>query len=161
MSAAELTRTGADTSGLACYSCHDEKKPVQITFDAKGAIALPEAHKDLVIHHGRSGRNDHCFGCHDPKNLEQLRVREGKAFKLTESNQLCGSCHGPTYDDWEHHLHGRVSGSWLTQSTNHVRQDCTSCHDPHSPAFPSIKPAPAPHPRLLQAGVHLPEPKAH
>ncbi len=161
MSAAELTRTGGDTSGLACYSCHDDKKTVELVFDAKGGIVLPDAHKDLVIHHGKSSRNDHCFNCHDPKNLEQLRVRDGRAFKLTEGSQLCGACHGPTFADWEQGIHGRISGSWDTKSKNRVRQDCTSCHDPHSPAFPAIKPAPAPHPRFFQTNVHTPEQKAH
>jgi hypothetical protein len=31
MSAAELFRTGGDTSGMACYSCHDEKNPSSFT----------------------------------------------------------------------------------------------------------------------------------
>lgn len=170
LSAAELTRTDGDTSGLACYSCHDKKKTLEVKVDAKGEIELAEPHKDLVIHHGSSRRNDHCFTCHDPKDLEVLRAREGQSFRLTDSNPLCGSCHGPTFRDWEQGLHGRTSGSWVTGATNRVRQDCTSCHDPHSPRFPSIKPAPAPHPRHFHAAAAAaphpatnatPEPKGH
>jgi formate-dependent nitrite reductase cytochrome c552 subunit len=149
MSAAELFRTEGDTSGMACYSCHDEKKPVVVHFDTNGTVLLPEAHRDLVLRHGRSNRNNYCFNCHDPKNLELLRPREGQAFKLTESSRLCGSCHGPTYRDWEVGIHGRISGFWDRKRGAAVRQDCTSCHDPHAPAFPSMKPGPGP--RALHA----------
>src|SRR5262245_8794743 len=99
MSAAELFRTGGDPSGTWCYSGHDEKKPVVVHLDTNGTVVLPEAHRDLVLRHGRNNRNDHCFNCHDAKNLESLRAREGQTFKLTESSRLCGSCHGPTYRD--------------------------------------------------------------
>ncbi len=155
MSAAELIRTGGDTSGMACYSCHDDKKPVTVHYDTNGNVILPEAHRDLVLRHGRSNRNDNCFNCHDPKNLELLRPHEGQTLKLTESSRLCGSCHGPTYRDWEIGIHGRTSGFWDRKSGPVVRQDCTSCHDPHSPAFPSMKPGPRPnrlHPEKNVAG---------
>jgi hypothetical protein len=145
ISAAELFRTGGDTSGMACYSCHDQKKLVVVQLDTNGAIKLPEEHRDLVLKHGRNNRNDHCFNCHDPKNLEQLRAREGQAFKLTESTLLCASCHGPTYRDWSVGIHGRTSGFWDRTRGDIVRQDCTACHDPHAPAFPPMKPGPGPH----------------
>ena len=146
LSAAELIRTGGDASGLDCYACHDRNKPVQLHFDAAGHSVLPKEHKDIVMQHGRNNRNDHCFLCHDPKNLEVLRAHEGQAFKLTESSRLCGSCHGPTYRDWESGIHGRTVGYWDRKRGATVRSDCTSCHDPHTPAFPSIKPGPGPHP---------------
>lgn len=145
LSAAELFRTGGDTSGLACSSCHDEGKPVEVKFDTNGVVILAEAHKDLVFRHGQANRNDHCFNCHDPKNLEQLRSRDGKVFKITESSAQCGSCHGPTYRDWERGLHGRSNGSWDRKRGTTLRQDCTACHDPHSPAFPAMKAAPEPY----------------
>lgn len=144
MSAAELFRTGGDTSGMSCYSCHDPKKTVVVNLDTNGNIVLPEEHRDLVLRHGSHSRNDHCFNCHDPKNLESLRAREGQAIKLTESSLLCGSCHGPTYRDWEIGIHGRVSGFWDRKRGEIIRQDCTSCHDPHSPAFAPMKPGPGP-----------------
>ena len=162
MSAAELVRTGGDTSGMACYSCHDEKKPVVVHLDTNGTVILPEEHRDLVLKHGRGNRNDHCFNCHDQKNLELLRSRDGTALKLTESSRLCGSCHGPTYRDWETGIHGRASGFWDRKRGKVVRQDCTDCHDPHAPAFPSMKPGPGPnvlHPktpasRPVEKGAH-------
>lgn len=161
MSAADLFRTGGDTSGMACYSCHDEKKPVIVHLDTNGTVILPEAHRDLVLRHGRNNRNDHCFNCHDSKNLELLRPREGQTFKLTESSRLCGSCHGPTYRDWEVGIHGRISGFWDRQRGAAVRQDCTSCHDPHAPAFPSMKPGPGPRALHENPAGHRVEEGAH
>ena len=145
MSAAEVIRTGGDTSGMACYSCHDEKKPVVVRRDTNGAIVLPEAHSDMALKHGRSNLNDYCFNCHDPNNLVQLKPHEGQTFKLTESTLLCASCHGPTYRDWKIGIHGRMAGYWDRKQGGPVRKECTSCHDPHAPAFPPIKPGPGPH----------------
>ena len=161
MSAAELFRTGGDTSGMACYACHEEKKPVVVHLDTNGTVILPEAHRDLVLKHGRNNRNDHCFNCHDPKNLEQLRAREGQAFKLTESTLLCASCHGPTYRDWSVGIHGRTTGFWDRRRGEIIRQDCTSCHDPHAPAFPSMKPGPGPNLLHPKAASRSAEKKTH
>lgn len=146
MSAAELFRTGGDTSRFACYNCHVAGKVLKVEFNDAGDVILPEPHKNLVMRHGGKGRNDHCFNCHDPRNLEQLRVRDGQAFKLTEGSRLCGACHGPTYRDWERGVHGRRSGFWDRKRGGVTRADCTSCHDPHFPAFPSIVPAAGPVP---------------
>jgi len=146
LSAAELIRTGGDTSGMACYACHDLKKAVKLHLDTNDNVILPEEHKDLVIRHGRNDRNNQCFNCHDAANLELLRTRDGRQLKMEESTKLCASCHGPTYRDWEVGIHGRPSGYWDQQRGARTRQDCTSCHDPHGPAFPSLKPGPGPHP---------------
>lgn len=153
VSAAELIRTGGDTSGLDCYACHDKKKPVQVKIDDNKEIVLPDEHKELVIMHGRNKRNVHCFNCHDPASLDLLQTRDGQRFKFEESTRLCAACHGPTYRDWEVGIHGRGSGFWDRQKGAITKQGCTSCHDPHAPAFPPIKPAPGPH--LLHP---LPEP---
>ncbi|MSU21570.1 MAG: hypothetical protein EXS30_09265 [Pedosphaera sp.] len=146
MSAAELVRTGGDTSGLSCYTCHEKGKPVEVHFDTNNVIVLPQEHNDLVIQHGRNNRNNHCFNCHEAEALDMVKTRDGQRFKLTESTMLCGSCHGPTYRDWETGVHGRTSGHWNRDLGAITRQDCTSCHDPHAPAFPSIKPGPGPQP---------------
>jgi hypothetical protein len=58
--------------------------------------------------------------------------------------------------DWEVGIHGRVNGYWNLELGEAKRQDCTSCHDPHSPAFQSIEPAPGPQPLRVAAGSHHP-----
>jgi hypothetical protein len=181
ISAAQLVKSGGDTSVLDCYACHDEKKKPQVPRDATGRVVLPKDHADLVfsmrncaschatgkpvklevdaqgntvipkahaadlqIAHGENSRNNDCFNCHDPAKLNQLVTRDGTKLKLTEATQLCASCHGPTYRDWEAGIHGRTTGAWHRVSGTVTRLDCTSCHDPHAPAFPRMIPLPAP-----------------
>jgi len=146
MSAAELARTGGDVSGLDCLACHDKGKTLVLKVDAANHAILPKEHEDLVMRHGRNDRNDNCFNCHDPVQLDLLVTRDGRKLKLTDSTLLCGNCHGPTLRDWEAGIHGRTSGHWDRARGPIERQDCVSCHNPHSPAFPEIKPAPGPHP---------------
>jgi formate-dependent nitrite reductase cytochrome c552 subunit len=161
VSGAELVRTGGDASGLDCYTCHDKEKRLVLHLDAQQNIILPDEHKDLTMGHGRHNRNNHCFNCHDETNLELLQTRDGRPLKLLESSALCGSCHGPTFRDWEAGAHGRISGSWSRTAGQFQRQDCVSCHDPHAPKFPPQKPAPRPHP-LRSAGTEADEPaKGH
>ena len=154
-SAADLFRSGGDTSGLECYLCHDKKTPVKLTLDADEKIILPKEHSDLQMAHGRNNRNNNCFNCHNETNLETLQTRDGRELKITESPQLCGSCHGPTYRDWEAGVHGRTSGYWDRALGPIDRKVCTSCHNPHSPKFQPWKPAPGPnelHPVMAAVG---------
>jgi hypothetical protein len=155
VSAADLVKSGGDTSGLECYTCHDKKETVKLTFDTNGGIVLPKEHIDIAgtnsegafmpMAHGRNDRNNNCFNCHNETNLETLQTRDGRNLKITESPQLCGSCHGPTYRDWEAGVHGRTGGFWDLALGPMDRKVCTSCHNPHAPRFRPWKPAPAPH----------------
>ncbi len=145
LSAADLIKAKADTSNFECYTCHDKKNPVKIKYDTNEMIILPTEHQDLKMGHGRHIRNNNCFNCHNEKNLESLQTRDGRELKIEESPQLCGSCHGPTFRDWEAGVHGRVSGYWNRAMGGFERKTCPSCHDPHSPKFPPRKPAPGPH----------------
>lgn len=158
LSAAELIASGEDASGLDCAACHDKGKPVKLEFDANNDVILAKEHSDLVMGHGRHKRNNNCFNCHDETNLEFLQTRDGSQVKLVDSPALCGSCHGPTYRDWEAGVHGRTSGYWKRDLGAIDRKVCTSCHNPHSPAFPGRAPAPGPHllhpPQIMADTVH-------
>jgi hypothetical protein len=145
VSAADLIRTGGDVSGLECYACHEKSKPPKLKFNAEGEVIVPKEHDDIVMGHGRHHRNNNCYNCHDENNLEELQTRDGRHLKLADSPALCGSCHGPTYRDWEAGVHGRTSGFWKRDLGPADRKVCTSCHNPHSPPFPSRQPAPGPH----------------
>lgn len=127
-----------------CAACHRESNPVEVEWDDDGAVIIPPEHQDLVLRHGRNKRNNNCFNCHNPQKLDELVTREGRELGLGESTQLCASCHGPTYVDWEVGIHGRSSGFWNKEMGSSERLECTSCHDPHAPAFPAMIPAPAP-----------------
>ena len=156
MSAADLLQSGGDVSGLDCYACHEKNKPLKLKLDAEGNVIVPKEHDDIVMAHGRHHRNNNCFNCHDETNLELLQTRDGRHLKIVDSPALCGSCHGPTYRDWEAGVHGRTSGYWNRSLGPIDRKVCTSCHNPHAPAFPSRQPAPGPHPLhpLAQTSTH-------
>jgi uncharacterized CHY-type Zn-finger protein len=152
LSIAEQIRRGTDPSDFDCYACHDRKKPPELRFDANHNLVLPKEHDDIVMRHGTHNRNNLCFNCHNEANLELLQTRDGRELKLAESAPLCGSCHGPTYRDWDAGAHGRTSGYWDRSLGSFQRQICVSCHNPHAPAFPPQKPGPGPHP--LHAASH-------
>jgi hypothetical protein len=142
---AELVRTKADLSDFDCYACHEKGKPPTLRFDAKQNLIVPQEHADVVMGHGTHNRNNNCFNCHDEQNLELLQARDGRQIKMAESPLLCGSCHGPTYRDWEAGAHGRTGGYWDRSLGPMKRQICVDCHNPHRPKIPPRKPAPGPH----------------
>ena len=142
---ADLARAKEDLSDFDCYACHDKKKPPQLRFDAKNILIVPEEHKDIVMGHGSHNRNNLCFNCHNESNLETFQVRDGRELKFADSTQLCGSCHGPNYRDWEAGAHGRINGYWNTALGEARKLDCANCHNPHAPRIPTRQPAPGPH----------------
>jgi hypothetical protein len=141
----QLIRAKADLSDFDCYACHEKGKPPVIKYDTNHNIIIPKEHEDVVMKHGTHNRNNVCFNCHDEQNLSLLQTRDGHEVKLEDSPRLCGSCHGPTYRDWEAGAHGRTGGNWNPQSAEFTRQICVDCHNPHSPKIPGRKPLPPPH----------------
>jgi hypothetical protein len=156
---AELIHTKADLSDFECYACHEKGKPPVLRFDAQHNLVVPKEHEDVVMGHGSHNRNNNCFNCHDEQNLELLQTRDGRQVKLAESPALCGSCHGPTYRDWEAGAHGRTGGYWQRTAGPIKRQICVDCHDPHHPKIPPRKPAPGPH--LLHPVTAMAEGASH
>jgi formate-dependent nitrite reductase cytochrome c552 subunit len=143
---ADLVRAGEDLSDFDCYTCHEKGKPPPLRYDTNQNLVIPKEHSDIVMGHGSHGRNNNCFNCHNETNLELLQTRDGHEVKFADSPALCGSCHGPTYRDWEAGVHGRISGYWDRDLGAAQRKACVNCHNPHSPRFPGRPPAPGPHP---------------
>lgn len=141
----ELIRQKADLSDFDCYACHEKGKPPPLRFDTNMNLLIPEEHSNIVMAHGAHNRNNNCFNCHDEHNLLLLQTRDGRELKLEESAPLCGSCHGPTYRDWEAGVHGRTGGFWNRDLGPMRRQICVDCHNPHKPKIPPRAPAPGPH----------------
>jgi len=141
----DLIAAKEDLSDFDCYACHDKKKPGTLRFDENHKIIIPKEHKNIVMGHGSHDRNNLCFNCHNELNLLTVQVRDGRELKLSDSVPLCGSCHGPTYRDWEAGAHGRTNGHWNRAMGEIVRLACANCHDPHSPRIPARAPAPGPH----------------
>ncbi len=160
---ADLIRAKEDLSDFDCYACHEKGQPPPLRYDENHKLLIPEEHVNIVMGHGSHGRNNNCFNCHNETNLTTLQPRDGRELKLENSTELCGSCHGPTYRDWDSGAHGRSNGYWNTKLGPAVKKDCVNCHNPHSPRFPGRKPAPGPH-TLHGTGevTHTPEsPSTH
>src|SRR6185369_12971865 len=127
------------------YGCHQKNKPPPIRFDAAGKIVVPKEHENIKMLHGSHDRNNLCYNCHNEQNLVTLQVRDGREVKFDNIPPLCGSCHGPTYRDWEAGAHGRTSGFWNRTKGEITRLSCANCHNPHAPKIPTRPPAPGPH----------------
>lgn len=157
----ELLRADADLIEFDCYLCHEEGEPPPLHFDENHRLIIPDEHSDIVMTHGRHDRNNNCFNCHNELNLLKLQTRDGRELGFEESSSLCGSCHGPTYRDWEAGAHGRTGGYWEADSGALSRQDCVSCHNPHSPDFPPREPAPGPNPLRVASKTGAPAPASN
>lgn len=140
----DLARAKEDLSDYDCYACHEKNKPPPIQFDANHKIVLPKEHANIAMNHGAHDRNNLCYNCHHEQNLLTLQVRDGRVVTFDDVPPLCGSCHGPTYRDWEAGAHGRTNGHWLRSAGPAPRLSCANCHDPHSPRIPGREPAPGP-----------------
>jgi hypothetical protein len=142
---ADLIAAKEDMSDFDCYACHEKNKPPPIRFDENHKIIIPKEHANIKMGHGSHDRNNLCYNCHNEANLLTLQARDGRELKFDNSTPLCGSCHGPTYRDWDAGVHGRVSGHWNAKSGKPVKLACVNCHDPHGPHIPTREPAPGPH----------------
>lgn len=114
-----------------CGTCHG---PNPKNF---GAALKPgeRFHTNIEVQHG----NLSCTQCHDPDRTK-LHLADGTQFDFSEVMQLCSQCHGPQYRDYEHGAHGGMTGYWDEHRGEQVRNNCTDCHAPHSPAFASVMP---------------------
>jgi hypothetical protein len=129
VSAGELIRSGGDTSGLACYTCHDQANPPVLKFDANHRVILPKEHMDLIA----SMKN--CDTCHLIKQVKLEYDQDGSVIipKGHESwlvvahgrnnlNNNCFNCHNPQQLD-----------QLVTRDGTKLRLDeatllCASCH---------------------------------
>ncbi len=125
--------------GGTCNVCHVNIKPNPIPHSLAGAPYSPNHH--FVFNHG--GGKFWCLACHDSVNRNKLRLINGTTLPLSDPTPLCAQCHGPVYNDWINHLHGRWAGSWKVGQGKPALQ-CINCHNPHNPHFKPIKPMPAP-----------------
>ncbi len=151
----QLVRMKADLSDFDCYGCHEKNKPPVLRFDTNQNLVVPPEHSDVVMGHGSHGRNNNCYNCHDEHNLQTLTTRDGHSIKFEDSPMLCGSCHGPTYRDWEGGAHGRTGGYWNLALGDRNRLICVDCHNPHRPKIPPRTPLPGPHPLRMPPTENL------
>lgn len=118
-----------------CSDCHD----LFPSSDTSGRRL--SFHTDITLAHGI---NDRCFNCHHQTDRNAFAGYRTESIPFDKPQLLCAKCHGPVYQDWLHGVHGRTDGYWNAQFGPVRRLKCIECHDPHTPAFASLKPAPGP-----------------
>lgn len=119
-----------------CMECHKLLK-ARWTFDRPMV-----EHKDITLAHGN---NRFCLNCHHETNRNAFRDYDGSEIAQEDVVLLCAKCHGPTYRDWQAGVHGRQNGFWNKEMGESTKLRCIQCHDPHHPAFQSMKPLPPLH----------------
>ncbi|MDF1836652.1 MAG: hypothetical protein P1V35_02185 [Planctomycetota bacterium] len=129
---------------MSCADCH-------AIFDSSGEGNTNQRgqHQHIELDHGM---NAQCYNCHSDQNRNKLILKGGEEVGYGQVHQLCGSCHGPTYRDWEKGIHGRTNGYWDSSKGERKRLTCTQCHDPHSPAFGKLTPLPGPNTLRMRGG---------
>ena len=144
------TRTGdVDPMGrpvtVPCASCHASLTPPT---SPPAIDDIETVHDGLAFTHGDLT----CFACHDPDSkYNSLRLADGTNVTYSDVMTLCSQCHGPQRNDYDHGAHGGMSGYWDLSRGPRDRNGCTVCHDPHSPAFPKMRPTFKPIDRFLNA----------
>jgi len=108
-----------------CSQCHNNK-PVKVE------RAAEMAHGQIVLKHGSEARPLSCYTCHKKDERDFLVTEQGTKIDMDHSYQMCGQCHFRQKKDWVGGAHGKRISHWAGQR---VVQNCTGCHDPHSPRF--------------------------
>jgi len=114
-----------------CSSCHTGK---DVTINQ----AKEAAHGDIKLFHGAVDDPNACDTCHNLSDRDYLGTDSIAKIDFDHSYQLCGTCHFRQKKDWVGGAHGKRVQNWAGQR---VVQNCTGCHNPHSPRFSKRWPA--------------------
>lgn len=122
---------------VGCATCHSlgVGDPTRRT-----GSTLTDFHQGLVTRHGDQA----CRACHQGPDYAELHLADGAAVAFTEVQTLCRQCHGPQARDFDHGAHGGMNGYWDLSRGPRERHACTTCHDPHAPAYVGMMPARGP-----------------
>lgn len=136
--------SGSEPGGqsIPCGTCHTTREPDRST---RSGAALDEFHVGLTYAHGGQA----CVSCHDPDDYSKLRLADGTNVDFATPMALCAQCHGTQKRDYDNGSHGGWNGYWDLTRGPRTRNQCTHCHDPHAPAYPSMQPTFKPRDRFL------------
>lgn len=133
---------------VSCSSCHAnfESNPTR-----RSADEPPMGfHSGLAYDHGTLS----CTSCHNPNDMNSLRLADGTPVVYREVMTMCAQCHAPQARDYAHGAHGGMTGFWSLEHGPQFRKSCIDCHDPHKPAYPMMKPTFKPIDRFLEKPQH-------
>ena len=136
--ATDLTDSLGRPVTVGCPTCHslpDFGDP-----ERKVGSTLSRFHVGLVTKHGDLA----CRACHAAPDYRDLHLADGRTLPFTEVQTLCRQCHGPQGRDFDRGAHGGMRGYWDLSRGPRERHACTTCHDPHAPAFAGMVPAKGP-----------------
>jgi len=125
---------------VGCATCHS--LGVGDSTRAMGAT-LTQFHQALVTRHGELA----CRSCHEAPDYANLHLADGTTVPFTDVQTLCRQCHGPQARDFDRGSHGGMNGYWDLTRGPRQRHACTTCHDPHAPAYVGMVPARGPVPQ--------------
>jgi len=128
---------------ISCASCHANLPP-NLLRRAPDEPAM-KFHAGLDFAHGSLN----CLSCHHAQNYNYLRLADGAQVAFSDVMTMCAQCHAPQARDWFHGAHGGMNGYWDRARGPRFRKNCIDCHDPHSPAFPTMTPSFKPKDRFL------------
>ena len=111
-----------------CSSCHEESKPLAPNNESASSQSM---HVDIELVHASPDSMD-CLTCHSADAPGTLHTLNGKPIAIDHAYQLCSQCHFEQGNDWAGGAHGKRLAGWKGKR---VINNCTECHDPHSPAF--------------------------
>jgi formate-dependent nitrite reductase cytochrome c552 subunit len=129
---------------IDCVTCHATRTP---NYANQATTDLDLFHQGLQLAHG----GNTCLSCHNPQDYGSLHLANNSRVEFTDVVTLCSQCHGPQWRDYQHGAHGGMTGSWDVTKGPRERQGCTSCHDPHAPAFRGGHPVLKPKDRFLES----------
>jgi hypothetical protein len=120
--------TGTRKDKLERYRCSQCHKHRTVTVTRASEMA----HGDITLVHGGQQKPLSCYTCHNDEEPDFLATEVGVKIDMDHSYQMCAQCHFRQSKDWVGGAHGKRISYWAGKR---VVQNCTSCHDPHSPRF--------------------------
>ncbi|MBF0131254.1 MAG: hypothetical protein HQL75_01535 [Magnetococcales bacterium] len=138
-----FTLTGPELTDK-CVSCHAWRQP-DLT-----PRTLIKPHETMNFTHWPQP-GPWCERCHDPQEPYQLTLHHDQTIPLSQATILCAQCHGRKVTDWQFGIHGKRSGRWQGERQIHP---CSTCHNPHEPAWLPLAPSTPPAPPGTQQPWH-------
>lgn len=138
----------------SCSACHTTTKP---NLEIRSSEELDQFHQGLKYNHGKLT----CLSCHNSGNYDTLRMADTRAVEFTDVMTLCSQCHGPQRRDYDRGLHGGMNGHWDRTRGGRTRNNCTICHDPHTPVYPLVMPVLPPRDRISVPAKPQPQSEKH
>ncbi len=132
--------TGAPITA-SCTTCHATRTPNR----ANTAKDLDAFHQGLKFNHA----NLSCYSCHNDQDYQTLKLADTKTIPFQEVMTLCAQCHNSQATAYKHGAHGGMNGHWDLSRGPRYKNSCITCHDPHAPQYPTLRPKFKPIDRFL------------